>query len=553
MKIRSRRIIDFAIQAVLLVILVVPSLARVGIKCPFPLLTQNNLSYNQNDPEISLDPNCRNVNVSNFSDICRVEISSITGQPSGRTVIPRFGNSSSILLFANATTAAAIFHNATTLTRFNRCFVQTPPPVPLPTYCLPFPNATTHVRCRSITCGDGHVLMGDRDRTGNSDLIGDGDTFIFGFKDVTGVPADQILLHGFGQAQHLAPTMLADQGEELWLTLTNAGFRERPDLVDSHTVHYHGFPNAGSVFDGEPMASFGINIGSSLTYFYKNVEPGTYIYHCHVEAAEHMQMGMLGQLFINPRQDLTGIPGPGGAQILVNGVPTLQVYAYNDCTAPTDPMCGVTRYTNYDHLKPLEITSFDPVFHHFDMTYQKVRFDLMNDTYPMFNGRGYPDTVVLTPIINNGTPFDPAHVPSQPHTGVLETYTMNPNGTIVGAPITILAAPPPPALPQRVLIRMPSLSTVDFYTVTVLGIPMEVVGQGARLLRGPDPGIPGQFGLSTIYKANSVTLGGGEAYDIILDATGVSPGTYFMYTTNLNGLNNTDEDFGGMMTEIIVQ
>jgi hypothetical protein len=59
--------------------------------------------------------------------------------------------------------------------------------------------------------------------------------------------------------------------------------------------------------------------------------------------------------------------------------------------------------------------------------------------------------------------------------------------------------------------------------------------------------------LSTIYKANSVTLGGGEAYDIILDATGVSPGTYFMYTTNLNGLNNTDEDFGGMMTEIIVQ
>jgi FtsP/CotA-like multicopper oxidase with cupredoxin domain len=546
MKIQGKRIFFLVFQALLLAVLVVPSLARVGIQCPFPLLTQNNLSYNQANPEISLDPNCRNVNLPDFTQRCRMNIYSTTGQPSGRTVLPRFLNSSSILLFANATTAAAIFHNQTTLLRFNRCFVT--PVTPTPPYCpavtIPltsfpaFLNGTTHVRCRSIVCGDGHVLMGDRDRTGNADLAGDGDTFIFGFKDVTGVPPDQVLPHGFGQAQHLAPTMVADQGEELWLTLTNVGFRERPDLVDSHTVHYHGFPNAASAFDGEPMASFGVNIGSSLTYYYKNEEPGTYIYHCHVEAAEHMQMGMLGQLYINPRQN--------GTRITIAtpfGNFSSNTFAYNDCTAPGDPLCGTTAY---NFLKPLEITSFDPVFHHFDNTYQKVRFDLMNDTYPMFNGRGYPDTIVWgTPIINNGTPFDPAHVPSQPHTAVLETYTMNPDGTIVGTPITVSAA-----ARQRILIRMPSLSTVDFYTVTVLGIPMEVVGEGARLLRGPAP--PGGFGLSTIYRTGSVTLGGGEAYDIILDTAGVPPGTYFMYTTNLNALNNTDEDFGGMMTEIIV-
>jgi FtsP/CotA-like multicopper oxidase with cupredoxin domain len=568
MKIRSRRIIDFIIQGGLLMILVVPSLARVGVQCPFPLLTQGG-SYNQNNPEISLDPNCRNVAVSNFTDICRVELNSVTGQPSGRTVLPRFGNSSSILLFANATTAAAIFHNATTLARFNRCFVN-PLPTP-PAYCT-FSNGTTHVRCRSITCGDGHVLMGDRDRTQNADLIGDGDTYIFGFKDVTGVPPDQILAAGFAKAQHVAPTMLADQGDELWLTLTNDGFRERPDLVDSHTVHYHGFPNAASGFDGEPMASFGINIGSSLTYYYKNEEPGTFMWHCHVEAAEHMQMGMLGQIYVNPKQDVTGIPG--APQTLVNGLPTGQVYAYNDCMTPTaippsllpvppplvlpaiaaDPLCGATRYTSYSYLKPMEITSFDPVFHHFDQTYQKVRFDLMNDTYAMFNGRGYPDTVITTPIINNGTPFDPAHIPSQPHSAVLEQYdgTLNPDGTAHGTTVTVTAG-------QRILIRMPSLSTVDFYTVTVIGIPIEVVGEGARLLRGPAPAPvltaatfnPG-YGLSTIYRTSSVTIGGGEAYDLILDTTGVPPGTYFMYTTNLNALNNTDDDFGGMMTEIVV-
>jgi hypothetical protein len=221
-----------------------------------------------------------------------MDISPITGQPSGKTVIPRFANSSTIL-FANATTLNGVFHNLTTLARFRRCFINFSSRPYCPPVNGPFNNGTTHVRCRSITCGDGHVLMGDRDRTGNADLSGNGDTYIFGFKDVTGVPPDQVLSKGFGQAQHNAPTMIADQGEELWLTLTNDGFRERPDLVDSHTVHYHGFPNAASGFDGEPMASFGVNIGSSLTYYYKNEEPGTYIYHCHVEAAEHMQMGML--------------------------------------------------------------------------------------------------------------------------------------------------------------------------------------------------------------------------------------------------------------------
>jgi hypothetical protein len=45
-------------------------------------------------------------------------------------------------------------------------------------------------------------------------------------------------------------------------------------------------------------------------------------------------------------------------------------------------------------------------------------------------------------------------------------------------------------------------------------------------------------------------LGGGEARDVILDTLDVAPGTYFMYSTNLDHLNNNAEDFGGMMTEI---
>src|SRR5476651_1204909 len=120
MKLQFERILFIIIQVVLFALLVVPALARVGIQCHFPLLTQNGLSYNQDNPEISLDPNCRYANnnpPSNFTQVCQVDINPTTGQPSGRTVRPRFANNSSILLL-NPNASNAAFRNASTLDRF---------------------------------------------------------------------------------------------------------------------------------------------------------------------------------------------------------------------------------------------------------------------------------------------------------------------------------------------------------------------------------------------------------------------------------------------------
>ena len=81
----------------------------------------------------------------------------------------------------------------------------------------------------------------------------------------------------------------------------------RPDLFDPHSVHFHGFPQAASIFDGVPESSATINMGSTFTYYYNIVDglAGTYMYHCHVEATEHMQMGMVGNLYIDPKQNGT--------------------------------------------------------------------------------------------------------------------------------------------------------------------------------------------------------------------------------------------------------
>jgi FtsP/CotA-like multicopper oxidase with cupredoxin domain len=358
------------------------------------------------------------------------------------------------------------------------------------------------------------------------------DLYIFGFADVTNVPESDIVTRGnpvppggapLGGANFSAPTFFAREGQALYLTLTNSGMRERPDLFDPHTVHYHGFPNAASVFDGEPMASFGIELGQSLTYYYNNRFAGTYMWHCHQEAAEHMQMGMLGNLYVLPAQDATCRP--------TNGSPSP---AY--CFKPDGTKWAGFAYgdgdgsTGYDASFFLQEAAFDPAFHDADHTYQKLSFADMDDTYALLNGRGYPDTIFPEVILNeNGHPAQP-----------IPAIAMTVDGT-TGArvPRAIHAG-------DRVLLRLSSLSTVDFFTVTVLGIPMRVVGQGAKQLRGPTK-------LGTAYGTGSVTLGGGEGVDVLLDTKGVAPGTYFLYTTNLNHLSNDAEDFGGMMTEIVVQ
>ena len=99
-----------------------------------------------------------------------------------------------------------------------------------------------------------------------------------------------------------APLMAIDEDDEFFLTLTNVGMIMRPDLFEQHTVHFHGYPNASTFYDGVPDASVAINIGGSFTYYYLAPDAGTYFWHCHITPPEHLQMGMVGQIYVRPRQ-----------------------------------------------------------------------------------------------------------------------------------------------------------------------------------------------------------------------------------------------------------
>jgi Multicopper oxidase len=381
-----------------------------------------------------------------------------------------------------------------------------------------------------------------------------------------------------------APLMAIDEDDEFFLTLTNVGMIMRPDLFEQHTVHFHGYPNASSYYDGVPDASLAINIGGSFTYYYLAPDAGTYFWHCHITPPEHLQMGMVGQLFVRPRQnrvpvghslyqalagkgpigtatagqqsDLrTACPntGPAATGIAPDILCSTPLPAANPAVQGTDPQGNPFKYayndgdgsTRYDIDVPLQIHGFDPNFHFSGMTFNPEGFADMKDKYFLLNGRSYPDTIGvpgyagLATSVSNPDPVTHA-IATQSSDGM--SRPSQPMPTLV----TLDSHGGPNGTGQKALLRISDLDVTEYQTLASLGIPMLVVGYNAKLVRD-------QAGNNLYYKTNSITLGGGESLDVILDSTGVPAGTYYLYTPNLDHLSNDAENFGGLMTEVVVR
>ncbi len=308
-------------------------------------------------------------------------------------------------------------------------------------------------------------------------------------------------------------------------------------------------------------ASVAINIGGSFTYYYLAPDAGTYFWHCHITPPEHLQMGMVGQLYVRPRQDRV----PAGTS-LYTALQNQQLDLRTRCDSSTDILCsnplppadtGATQTpavysagvsgtngprpgyayndgdgsTYYDVEYPLQIHGFDPNFHFVGMTFNPEGFADMKDKYFLLNGRSYPDTVITGPLQTQSA--DGINHFSQPLPSI----------------ISVTAG-------QRALLRISDLDVSEYQTLASLGIPMQVIGYNAKLLRD-------QAGNNMYYSTNSITLGGGESLDVILDTcavrtsvticqTPMAKGTYYLYTPNLDHLSNDAENFGGLMTEVHV-
>ncbi len=468
-------------------------------------------------------------------------------------------------------------------------------------YLAPTANVNGAIKCQQISGGDGYATMGDGTQTymfsfgplsGLADIAagkpgtefpsvfnglyggavplapGDPATTVdkggaFPFNGAVGLTPDldanlgagvtnapidghvdprQIMDIGVMNGNIPAPLMAIDEDDEFFLTLSNVGMIMRPDLFEQHTVHFHGYPNASAFYDGVPDASVAINIGGSMTYYYLAPDAGSYFYHCHITPPEHLQMGMVGQIYVRPRQDrvpatttlyaalqaqqndLRTACNPTKDIVCTNPLPAVNTGATGGATVVTGGAGGYAYNdgdgsTHYDVEYPLQIHGFDPNFHFVGMTFNPEGFADMKDKYFLLNGRSYPDTVTAGPM--QTVSADGAQHYSQPLSSIINI----PAG-------------------KRALLRISDLDVSEYQTLASLGIPMKVVGYNAKLLRD-------QEGNNLYYNTNSITLAGGESLDVILDATGYTSGqVFYLYTPNLDHLSNDAENFGGLMTEV---
>src|SRR6267143_1142267 len=464
----------------------------------------------------------------------------------------------------------------------------TPPPGTKGGFLMPTANVNGAIKCQQISGGDGFATMGDGTQTymfsfGPLSGIADIANGLPGTKSPTdfnmvytgatpllpGDPATTVdtsnctnaaciqaalVSFGYNGAVGLAPETYTDSlGNSVTAMNGHVDPRQimRPDLFEQHTVHFHGYPNASSFYDGVPDASVAINIGGSFTYYYLAPDAGTYFWHCHITPPEHLQMGMVGQLYVRPRQNRVSGNLYDGL-VAQQADPRTACYPYGDtlhqnpdilCSSPLPASKGLAtggaKYayndgdgtTGYDVEYPIQIHGFDPSFHFVGMTFNPEQFTDMKDKFFLLNGRSYPDTVT------------PGAMQTQSADGA--SHFSQPLPTIINIPAR-----------GRALLRISDLDVTEYQTLASLGIPMHVIGINARLLRD-------LAGNDMTYYSNSITLAGGESIDVILDScsqrgpapgyacvTPIPKGTYYLYTPNLDHLSNDAENFGGLMTEV---
>ena len=321
------------------------------------------------------------------------------------------------------------------------------------------------------------------------------DTYIFGFRDVTGLDRAVVQAQR-GKTQISAPLLGIEAEKELWITLSNLGLAVRPDLTDSHTIHWHGFRNAIPLYDGVPESSISVPIGRDFTYVFRpdGDSAGTYMYHCHFEDVEHVTMGMTGIVFVRPPQSATG-----GAR---------WAYAASD--------------TAYTREYAIILTEMDSRAHFNDAHIQATDWTDFKPNFWLLNGRAYPDT--LRQNGSRGADGDLVAPPGYDH------LQYQPNSSL------IVCEPG-----DKVLVRLASLGFQE-HSMQMPHIGMEIVGSDARY-------VPPARRVTT----DVIDIGPGESRDVLFTAP-TRVGIYPFYNRDMAKYPGSGAErwSGGQRTHVVV-
>lgn len=154
-------------------------------------------------------------------------------------------------------------------------------------------------------------------------------------------------VEGWGfNGQVPGPTIRVKEGDRIRVILNN-------ETDGKHTLHVHGQKKI-TVMDGVPyLGQKPVEKGESYTYEFTVENPGTTFYHCHVDTAHHMDMGMYGAFIVEPKK--VKYPFDREYTMVLDEWPTGHVHVHPGMEMPEHEEHGVvTEHPGRPHEHPEE-------------------------------------------------------------------------------------------------------------------------------------------------------------------------------------------------------
>jgi manganese oxidase len=381
-----------------------------------------------------------------------------------------------------------------------------------------------------------------------------------------------------GKAQINGPPIWGVEGDILDITMFNLGFAFGSCVTDPHTVHLHGV-HSPTVYDGIPEISMGIPMwnpytldgqgcpvlpkdgtgagatftpatadtiaANSFTYRMYCERPGTYMYHCHVEASEHVQMGMSGPMWIYPKSYGNATSGGAAYNNSLSQFDQELFLMYTDIDSRWhDNIMDFSALTTEPNPTNQTLAGADPLVNPAAANFQIPDF---RPDWCLVNGRALPDTVLTGKYNVNyqkGLLFNPPATVSQgPLSPVALTVSYYPTVTKLtnkgasgwsAAPTTPVYVPRQPVqtyirtdVADKMLARVILMGYHDI-SLHFHGVMPNMVGKDTFALV-PQPN--SMFSTTTDERRRFFTLpvASGETYDLIAsypDKAAISPTVY---------------------------
>ena len=300
-----------------------------------------------------------------------------------------------------------------------------------------------------------------------------------------------------GCANMPAPIIDVNLGDDVFITLRNIDNANPISPKDPHTIHLHG-QQVTTQNDGFNETSFEVpetpGQNQAVYYWYAD-KPGTFMWHCHVEASEHITMGMYGALIVRPRRANTVYGGQ-----FRDAYDREYVWLLSDVDSP-----GRDAIQSDFNAAALTGTPADPALTgEIAADIDNYNFADYQADYWLTNGRAFPDTILGT--------YDPAPCNATARPVAIDFVGCNPPAS--GPPVGFLTGSnnlasyaPLIAANQddRVLVRVINMGYQD-QSFHFHGWHFNVVGKDAN----PIP-------VASQREQYTLQIGSGEAHDVIIE------------------------------------